>query len=96
MILLSDKKLSSVQSVIPALEKAINARKKLLIIAESVEGDALTTLLINRVRGTQVCYFIVIDSYQLCIYFIIIISCAQSNPLALVIPEECSFKIWLS
>ena len=54
LILLSDKKLSSVQSVIPALEKAIAARRKLLVIAESVEGDALATLLLNRVRGTQV------------------------------------------
>lgn len=77
LILLSDKKLSSVQSVIPALEKAIQARRKLLIIAESVEGDALTTLIINRVRGTQVLNNIVIGVFFMWLMYYCLVVCHQ-------------------
>jgi chaperonin GroEL len=55
-VLLSEKKISSVQELIPALELANGQRKQLLIIAEEVEGEALTTLVINRLKvNLQVC-----------------------------------------
>lgn len=47
-ILLSEKKISSVQSIVPALEIANNHRKPLVIIAEDVDGEALSTLVLNR------------------------------------------------
>ncbi|CAF3008318.1 unnamed protein product [Rotaria socialis] len=55
-LLLSEKKISSVQELIPALELANGQRKPLLIIAEDIDGEALTTLVINRLKvGLQVC-----------------------------------------
>ena len=48
LVLLSEKKISSVQSMIPALELANQARKPLVIIAEDVDGEALSTLVLNR------------------------------------------------
>jgi chaperonin GroEL len=55
-VLLSEKKISSVQELIPALELANSQRKPLLIIAEDIDGEALTTLVINRLKvGLQVC-----------------------------------------
>ncbi|CAF0913357.1 unnamed protein product [Adineta ricciae] len=55
-LLLSEKKISSVQELIPALELANSQRKPLLIIAEDIDGEALTTLVINRLKvGLQVC-----------------------------------------
>eukprot|EP01112_Ceratiomyxa_fruticulosa_P005658 TRINITY_DN1640_c0_g1_i1.p1 TRINITY_DN1640_c0_g1~~TRINITY_DN1640_c0_g1_i1.p1 ORF type:complete len:572 (-),score=161.08 TRINITY_DN1640_c0_g1_i1:168-1883(-) len=55
LICLTDKKLNSVQSVVPLLELASRERRKLLIIADAIEGDALSTLVLNRVRGMHVC-----------------------------------------
>lgn len=56
LVLLSEKKISSVQSLIPALELANQQRKPLLIIAEDIDGEALTTLVLNRLKiGLQVC-----------------------------------------
>ena len=52
LILLTDKKISNIQEVIPVLEQVIQAGKKLLIMAEDVEGEALSTLLVNKLRGT--------------------------------------------
>ncbi len=54
-ILLTDKKISSIQEILPILEPVVKAGKKLIIIAEDVEGDALATLLVNRLRGNFNC-----------------------------------------
>ena len=51
-ILITDKKISSIQEILPLLEQIVKTGKKLVIIAEDVEGDALATLLVNRLRGT--------------------------------------------
>ena len=51
-ILITDKKISNIQELLPVLEQVVQAGKKLLIIAEDVEGDALSTLIVNRLRGT--------------------------------------------
>ena len=52
LILITDKKISNIQELLPVLEQVVQAGKKLLIIAEDVEGDALSTLIVNRLRGT--------------------------------------------
>ena len=52
LILITDKKISNIQELLPLLEQVVQSGKKLLIIAEDVEGDALSTLIVNRLRGT--------------------------------------------
>ncbi len=52
LILITDKKISNIQEILPLLEQIVQAGKKLLIIAEDVEGEALTTLVLNKLRGT--------------------------------------------
>ena len=54
-ILITDKKISSIQEILPILEPVVKAGKKIIIIAEDVEGDALATLLVNRLRGNFNC-----------------------------------------
>lgn len=54
-ILITDKKISNIQDVLPLLEQVVQAGKKLLIIAEDIEGEALTTLILNKLRGTFTC-----------------------------------------
>ena len=54
-ILITDKKISNIQEVLPLLEQVLQAGKKLVIIAEDVEGEALATLLLNKLRGTFTC-----------------------------------------
>ena len=54
-ILITDKKISSIQEILPLLEQVVQGGKKLLIIAEDVEGEALSTLIVNRLRGTFTC-----------------------------------------
>ena len=51
-ILITDKKISNIQELLPILEQVVQAGKKLLIVAEDVEGDALSTLIVNKLRGT--------------------------------------------
>jgi len=55
VILITDKKISVIQDILPLLEQIVNSGKKLVIIAEDVEGEALSTLIVNRLRGTFTC-----------------------------------------
>ena len=55
LILITDKKIANIQEILPLLEQLLQAGKKLLIIAEDVEGEALTTLVLNKLRGTFTC-----------------------------------------
>lgn len=55
VILITDKKISNIQEILPLLEQVVNSGKKLVIIAEDVEGEALATILVNRLRGTFTC-----------------------------------------
>ena len=54
-ILITDKKISNIQEILPLLEQVVQAGKKLVIIAEDIEGEALATILVNKLRGTFVC-----------------------------------------
>ncbi len=54
-ILITDKKISNIQEILPLLEQIVQAGQKLVIIAEDVEGEALTTLVLNKLRGTFTC-----------------------------------------
>jgi chaperonin GroEL len=54
-ILITDKKISNIQEILPVLEQVVQAGKKLVIIAEDVEGEALATIILNKIRGTFSC-----------------------------------------
>ncbi len=54
-ILITDKKISAVQDILPLLEQIVQAGKKLLIVAEDLDGEALTTIILNKLRGTFTC-----------------------------------------
>ena len=55
LLLITDKKISNIQEILPLLEQIVQAGRKLVIIAEDVEGEALTTLVLNKLRGTFTC-----------------------------------------
>lgn len=54
-VLITDKKISNIQEILPLLEQVVQSGKKMVIIAEDVEGEALSTLIVNKLRGTFVC-----------------------------------------
>ena len=62
-ILITDKKVSTVQDILPLLEQIVQAGKKLLIIAEDVDGEALTTIILNKLRGTFTCVAVKAPSF---------------------------------
>ena len=55
LILITDKKIANIQEILPLLEQLVQSGKKLLIIAEDIEGEALSTLIVNKLRGTFTC-----------------------------------------
>ncbi len=55
LILITDKKISNVQDILPLLEQILQSGKKLVIVAEDIEGEALTTIILNKLKGTFVC-----------------------------------------
>ena len=55
VVLITDKKISNIQEILPLLEQIVGAGKKLVIIAEDIEGEALSTLIVNKLRGTFTC-----------------------------------------
>ena len=63
LILITDKKISNIQEIIPVLEQIVQSGRKLMIIAEDVEGDALTNLVLNKIRGTINCVAIKAPGY---------------------------------
>ena len=62
-ILITDKKISSIQEILPLLEQLVKMGEKLLIIAEDIEGEALTTLILNKLRGTFICVAVKAPSF---------------------------------
>ena len=55
VVLITDKKISNIQEILPLLEQIVGAGKKLVIVAEDIEGEALSTLIVNKLRGTFTC-----------------------------------------
>ena len=63
LLLITDKKISNIQDILPLLEQLVQSGKKLVIIAEDIEGEALSTLLVNKLRGTFTCVAVKAPSF---------------------------------
>lgn len=62
-ILITDRKVKAVQELLPILEKIVQSGKPLLLIADEVEGEALTTMILNKLRGTFTCVAVKAPGY---------------------------------
>ncbi len=63
VILITDKKISNIQEILPLLEQIVQSGKKLVIVAEDIEGEALSTLIVNRLRGTFTCVAVKVPGF---------------------------------
>ena len=79
-ILITDKKISNIQEILPVLEAVVQAGKKLVIIAEDIEGEALATIILNKLRGTFVCLCVKAPGLRCASLFLSLSNLERSTP----------------